>query len=76
MTRKDWTELAGIMQRNLLAALSADKFRAHGDVHQSLITQVIYDMNRFCAQRSPTFQEQTFLVACGLGNLDKPASRL
>ena len=66
MGKKDYLALAAIIQRNLVAARACDAYRAHGDVHQSLMRQVAYDICRYCASRNARFKESIFLVACGL----------
>lgn len=68
MVKKEVQALAEILRRNVLAAASADRFRAHGDVHQALIRQVALDVSRYCATRSAAFREEGFLAACGLGD--------
>ena len=67
MTYKDCRVLAEIIHRNVLAAKSADNYRSAGDVHQSLMRQVAYDIWRFCANRNERLNEEAFLADCGLG---------
>ena len=70
MSKKDSQVLAEIVRRNMLAAKSADNYRSLGDVHQSLMRQVAYDLCGFCASRNERFNEATFLVACGIDTIN------
>ena len=66
MRKRDCVGLAEIVRRNLEAAKSADAHRAAGDVHQSLMVQIAYDLGRFCAARNTRVSESEFLVSAGL----------